>query len=137
MCSTCSGFISRRWRIAIPNPQEEVVTKAEKMRDLMKVVLLHGPLQEIEPAEAMKEQWKVLQKRRMIMMETKKCPTSSGSLLLESCSISSREEGSKFMVVLPSQGRKERKTMVAAARSEQKLKQSREEPRRARDLAAD
>jgi len=35
----------------------EVVTEAEKMRDLMQVVLLHGPFQEKEPAEATKKQW--------------------------------------------------------------------------------
>ena len=54
MCSTCSGFVSRMQRTTIPN--EEVVTEAEKMRNLMKAVLLHGALQEIEPAEVTKEQ---------------------------------------------------------------------------------
>ncbi|XP_072147025.1 uncharacterized protein [Setaria viridis] len=171
MCSTCSGFLLRMKRTSVPKPDEEVlevVTGAEKMRALMKAVLLHGPLQEIEPAEATKEQWKVLQRRRRIMMETKKCPTCSGSLL-EACptcfrsllqkpgpdeedkamvadpgskagskeKMSSREEGSEFMAVLPSQGRKERmkiatedEAMVADARSEQKLKRSREEGKR-------
>jgi len=46
MCSTCSSFVMRKERIAIPDPDEEVVevvTEAEKMRDLMQVVLLHGP----------------------------------------------------------------------------------------------
>jgi hypothetical protein len=110
----------------------EVVKEVEKMRDLMKAVLEHGPLQEIEPAEATKEQWKVLQRRRRIMMETKKCPTCSGSP-----PTSSREEGSELMAVLPSQGGMERKkiatedeAMVADARWEQKLKQSREEGKR-------
>nr|XP_034570851.1 uncharacterized protein LOC117835610 [Setaria viridis] len=112
---------------------------------------------EIEPAEATKEQWKVLQRRRRIMMETKKCPTCSGSLLEKPGpdeedkamvadpgskagskeKMSSREEGSEFMAVLPSQGGKERmkiatedEAMVADARSEQKLKRSREEGKR-------
>ena len=127
MCSTCSGFVSRMQRTTIPN--EEVVTEAEKMRNLMKAVLLHGPLQEIEPAEATKEQWKVLKRRRRIMMETNKCPTCSGPLL-EACPTSSREEFSEFMAVLL-QGGKERKkiatedeAMVADARSEHKLKRS-------------
>jgi predicted secreted protein len=126
MCSTCSGFVFRKRRTA---EVVEVVKEVEKMRDLMKAVLEHGPLQEIEPAEATKEQWKVLQRRRRIMMETKKCPTCSGSP-----PTSSREEGSELMAVLPSQGRMERKkiatedeAVVADARSEQKLKQSREE----------
>nr|XP_034572619.1 uncharacterized protein LOC117837142 isoform X2 [Setaria viridis] len=160
MCSTCSGFLLRMKRTSVPKPDEEVlevVTGAEKMRALMKAVLLHGPLQEIEPAEATKEQWKVLQRRRRIMMETKKCPTCSGSLLEKPGpdeedkamvadpgskagskeKMSSREEGSEFMAVLPSQGRKERmkiatedEAMVADARSEQKLKRSREEGKR-------
>jgi len=43
MCSTYSGFVMRKERTAIPDPDEEVVTEAEKMRDLMQVVLLHGP----------------------------------------------------------------------------------------------
>nr|XP_034572666.1 uncharacterized protein LOC117837186 isoform X3 [Setaria viridis] len=156
MCSTCSGFLLRMKRTSVPKPDEEVlevVTEAEKMRALMKAVLLHGPLQEIEPAEATKEQWKVLQRRRRIMMETKKCPTCSGSLLEKPGpdeedkamvadpgskeKMSSREEGSEFMAVLPSQGGKERmkiatedEAMVADARSEQKLKRSREEGKR-------
>jgi hypothetical protein len=129
MCSTCSGFVFRKRRTA---EVVEVVKEVEKMRDLMKAVLEHGPLQEIEPAEATKEHWKVLQRRRMIMMETKKCPTCSGSP-----PTSSREEGSELMAVLPSQGGMERKkiatedeAVVADARSEQKLKQSREEGKR-------
>ncbi|CAD6337923.1 unnamed protein product [Miscanthus lutarioriparius] len=133
MCSTCSGFVRRRGHRA---EVVEVVKEAKKMWDLMKAVLLHGPLQEREPAEATKEQWTVLQKGRMIMMETKKCPTCSGSLL-EACPTSSMEEGSEFMAVLPSEGGVERKkiamedeAMVADARSEQKLKQSREEGKR-------
>jgi hypothetical protein len=127
MCSTCSGFVMRKERTAIPDPDEdvvEVVTEAEKMRDLMQAVLLHGPFQEKEPAEATKEQWQVLQRRRMIMMETKRCPACSRSLL-ETCPTcsrslsekpgpdeedkaagskekknSSREEGSELMAVL-------------------------------------
>ena len=66
------------------------------------------------------------------MMETNKCPTCSGPLL-EACPTSSREEFSEFMAVLL-QGGKERKkiatedeAMVADARSEHKLKRSREE----------
>ena len=46
MCSTCSDFVMRKERTTIPDPNEEmveVVTEAEKMRDLMQVVLLHGP----------------------------------------------------------------------------------------------
>ena len=133
MCSTCSGFVFRKRRTS---EVVEVVKEAKKMWDLMNAVLLHGPLQEREPAEATKEQWTVLQKGRMIMMETKKCPTCSGSLL-EACPTSSMEEGSEFMAVLPSEGGMERKkiatedeAMVADARSEQKLKQSREEGKR-------
>ncbi|CAD6341123.1 unnamed protein product [Miscanthus lutarioriparius] len=78
MCSTCSGFVFRKRRTS---EVVEVVKEAEKMRDLMKAVLRHGPLQEIEPAEATKKQWQDLQTRRRIMMETKRCPTCSGSLL--------------------------------------------------------
>ena len=139
MCSTCSGFVIRKEPTAIPDPNEEVVEvlrEAEKMRDLMKAVLLHGPLQEKEPAEATKKQWQVLRRRRMIMMETKRCPACSRSLLemCPTCSRklseklgpdeedkaagsnekkkSSREEGSELMAVLPSQGGKECKKIA-------------------------
>ena len=139
MCSTCSGFVIRKRPTAIPDPDEEVVevvTEAEKMRDLMKAVLLHGPLQEKEPAEATKKQWQVLRRRRMIMMETKRCPACSRSLIdmCPTCSRrlsekpgpdeedkaagskekkkSSREEGSELMAVLPSQGGKECKKIT-------------------------
>ena len=54
MCSTCSGFVLRRRHRA---EVVEVVKEAEKMRDLMQAVLLHGPFQEKEPAEATKKQW--------------------------------------------------------------------------------
>ena len=77
MCSTCSSFVMRKERIAIPDPDEEVVevvTEAEKMRDLMQAVLLHGPFQEKEPAEATKKQWQVLRRRRMIMMGDQEVP---------------------------------------------------------------
>ena len=70
------------------------------------------------------------------MMQTKKCPTCSGSLL-EACPTSSMEEGSVFMAVLPSEGGMERKkiatedeAMVANARSVKKSKRSREEGKR-------
>ena len=139
MCSTCSGFVIRKEPTAIPDPNEEVVEvlrEAEKMRDLMKAVLLHGPLQEKEPAEATKKQWQVLRRRRMIMMETKRCPACSRSLIdmCPTCSRrlsekpgpdeedkaagskekkkSSREEGSELMAVLPSQGGKESKKIA-------------------------
>jgi hypothetical protein len=149
----------RKERTTIPDPDEEVVqvvTEAKKMWDLMQAVLLHGPFQEKEPAEATKEQWQVLRRRRMIMMETKRCPACSRSLLemCPTCSRSlsekpgpdednaagskeekksSREEGSELMAVLPSQGVKERKkiatedeAMVANARSVKKSQSSEE-----------
>jgi len=98
MCSTCSGFVIRKEPTAIPDPDEEVMEvlrEAEKMRDLMKAVLLHGPLQEKEPAEATKKQWQVLRRRRMIMMETKRCPACSRSLL-EMCPTCSRKLSEKL-----------------------------------------
>ncbi|KAF8783581.1 hypothetical protein HU200_000519 [Digitaria exilis] len=96
MCSTCSGFVYMKERTSVPKPDEEVVEvvrEAEKMRDLLRAVLLHGPLQEMEPAEATKKQWQVLRRRRRIMMETKRCPTCSGSIMVETKSCPIWEEG--------------------------------------------
>ena len=59
------------------------------------------------------------------MMETKKCPSCSGSLL-EACPTSSMEEGEMERKKIVT----EDEAMVADARSEQKLKQSREEGKR-------
>ncbi|KAG0514599.1 hypothetical protein BDA96_10G206500 [Sorghum bicolor] len=118
-------------------------------------VLLHGPLQKMEPAEANKKQREILQMRRTILMETKMCPACSGSPL-EPCpprfrsllakkprpdeedkagSKSSREEVNEFMAILRSECWKEIATddeaMVADARSsEHKLKRSREDGKR-------
>ena len=146
MCSTCSGFLVRKKRIAMDPDEEvlEVVKEAEKMRDLMQAVLQHGPFQEKEPAEATKEQWQVLRRRRMIMMETKRCPACSHSLLnmCAACSRSLEEDkaaGSKEKKkkssreeVSQSLGGKERKKIATEdeAMVAKKSKRSREEGKR-------
>lgn len=136
MCSTCSGFVLRNKRK--PNPDEEVVAEVEKMRDMLRAVLVHGPLQMVEPAEATRKQRQILQRRRRILVATKRCPACSGSPLepcpTRFCSLlaKKREEVSEFMALLWSDGGKEISTedeaMVANAKSsEHKLKRSREE----------
>lgn len=124
MCSTCSGFVLRSKRK--PNPDEEVVevvAEAEKMRDMLRAVLLHGPLQKMEPAEATRKQRQILQRRRRILMETKRCPACSGSPL-EPCP-------TRFRSLLEEKPRPDVEDkammMVADPRSKAGSKSSREE----------
>ncbi|XP_039799932.1 uncharacterized protein LOC120664695 isoform X1 [Panicum virgatum] len=121
MCSTCSGFVLRNKRK--PNPDEEVVAEAEKMRDMLRAVLLHGPLQMVEPAEATRKQRQILQRRRRILVETKRCPACSGSPL-ELCP-------TRFCSLLAKKPRPDEEDkammMVADPRSKAGSKSSREE----------
>ncbi|KAF8726887.1 hypothetical protein HU200_019367 [Digitaria exilis] len=74
-------------RTSVPKPDEEVVEvvrEAEKMRDLLRAVLLHGPLQEMEPAEATKKQWqegkKIATRDDEIVAELKRSREESSGL---------------------------------------------------------